>query len=554
MSPASTHYGAWIFTAMDGAPKRAALVSGRALMALGLVACTAAFLVISHDMSADASSAVVHAAGRLEGNPDGDASNAPRASSDAGAPDTGQPDHDGDMAYYGTDEEMMEFLEASAVGDDVPEVVNSDEILESLGYIPPEVLEQQAREEAAQETAEMEFEQPLEHLWAVSGNLTVSVAPSQVTDTMLESLQAALSQQATLVGCDVADVTAELAPGQVDVVEVPPTDVVMSGGSAATSHRRRLTRVVAAALAQVDPATESIVQFVVEVRGEDEAAQLTDFVEGPTFESAVVAELSKDPEWVAAEEETLRITDVTTGRAKEEPLQSWPEVVKDRLITFLEITPWNIVALSLWELWGATHILLGIVTFYFASRNQPDEVLAMLARKANPKQFEIHWAPAAHRLAVQHGFNLLWIGAWACAFAALRVRTSDTSGYMLMCAPLIFQLGTWVAFDIPNYGSRVLKFSTYTCNLAMLAQVYDLHDQGGWGADEWFFCSLPSWIFLAIAILYLCIQPKAESSTAAYATKWSLTHPDLAGDEDIKRTTSLPFGAPKGAHVHKVGF
>ena len=110
------------------------------------------------------------------------------------------------------------------------------------------------------------------------------------------------------------------------------------------------------------------------------------------------------------------------------------------------------------------HALLGLYTLYYSCRNQPDEVMSVLAWNANTKQFEIHWAPAAHRATLHHS-------RWGC---------------------------------------------------------------------------------------YCCIQLEPDASDANFKTgvptEWDVHHPDMAAESnDVAAAGLMPFGAPKGAHVHQVG-
>ncbi len=66
----------------------------------------------------------------------------------------------------------------------------------------------------------------------------------------------------------------------------------------------------------------------------------------------------------------------------------------------------NRIAAVLWFIWGAVHLLAGILT---VSQDTP-QAIAGIADAVDPATLALEYAPAVGAIINQHGFNLGWIG------------------------------------------------------------------------------------------------------------------------------------------------
>ncbi|MDR9417031.1 MAG: hypothetical protein RI564_12170 [Gracilimonas sp.] len=64
----------------------------------------------------------------------------------------------------------------------------------------------------------------------------------------------------------------------------------------------------------------------------------------------------------------------------------------------------------LWFIWGAVHILAGVMTIYFIISGDISSAVSGIADAVDPASLEANYPDAAGAVIGQHGFNLLWIG------------------------------------------------------------------------------------------------------------------------------------------------
>jgi len=67
-------------------------------------------------------------------------------------------------------------------------------------------------------------------------------------------------------------------------------------------------------------------------------------------------------------------------------------------------------AAVLWFIWGAVHILAGVMTDSFILSGDIAGAVGGIADAVDPSTLQVNYPPAAGAVIGQHGFNLLWIG------------------------------------------------------------------------------------------------------------------------------------------------
>ncbi|MEM6397801.1 MAG: hypothetical protein AAF741_15740 [Bacteroidota bacterium] len=68
------------------------------------------------------------------------------------------------------------------------------------------------------------------------------------------------------------------------------------------------------------------------------------------------------------------------------------------------------VAAVLWFIWGAVHILAGVMTDSFILNGDIAGAVSGIADAVEPEALQVDYPAAAGAILGQHGFNLLWIG------------------------------------------------------------------------------------------------------------------------------------------------
>lgn len=68
------------------------------------------------------------------------------------------------------------------------------------------------------------------------------------------------------------------------------------------------------------------------------------------------------------------------------------------------------VAAVLWFIWGAVHILAGVMTVSFITSGDIAGAVGGIADAIDPSTLQMSYPAASGAIIGQHGFNLLWIG------------------------------------------------------------------------------------------------------------------------------------------------
>lgn len=68
------------------------------------------------------------------------------------------------------------------------------------------------------------------------------------------------------------------------------------------------------------------------------------------------------------------------------------------------------IAAILWIIWGAVHILAGVMTMHFISSNNIAGAVGGIADAIDPSILQMEYPAASGAVIGQHGFNLFWIG------------------------------------------------------------------------------------------------------------------------------------------------
>lgn len=131
------------------------------------------------------------------------------------------------------------------------------------------------------------------------------------------------------------------------------------------------------------------------------------------------------------------------------------------------------IASILWFIWGAVHMLAGIMTMRGPLTGDISAAVSGIADKVDPASLQMDYPAAAGAIIGQHGFNLLWIGivTLICSFYIWRgnrnaiILAAITGGLADVGYFLFMDLGGYVHF-MPGtvmtiFSATAIIFSFY---------------------------------------------------------------------------------------------
>mgnify|MGYP001796986349 CR=1 FL=1 len=113
--------------------------------------------------------------------------------------------------------------------------------------------------------------------------------------------------------------------------------------------------------------------------------------------------------------------------------------------TFLKI------AAVLWVIWGLVHMFAGVMTI---SQDAAGSV-AGIADAVDPALIAGEFHPAVGAVLNQHGFNLLWIGAFTFVGGVYIWRQSVTAIFMTAIVGWVTDVGYFVFMDLGGFVNFV---------------------------------------------------------------------------------------------------
>lgn len=109
------------------------------------------------------------------------------------------------------------------------------------------------------------------------------------------------------------------------------------------------------------------------------------------------------------------------------------------------------IAAVLWIIWGLVHMFAGVMTI---SQDAAGAVSG-IADAVNPALIADEFHPAVGALLNQHGFNLLWVGAFTVVGGVYIWRHSVTAIFMTAVVGWVTDLGYFVFMDLGGFVNFV---------------------------------------------------------------------------------------------------
>ncbi len=113
------------------------------------------------------------------------------------------------------------------------------------------------------------------------------------------------------------------------------------------------------------------------------------------------------------------------------------------------------IASILWIIWGAVHILAGVMTDSFILSGDIQGAVAGIADKVDPNILSANYPPASGAVIGQHGFNLLWIGIVTLVSAFFIWNGNKNAIFLAAICGGLADLGYFLFMDLGGYVNFV---------------------------------------------------------------------------------------------------
>ncbi|MEL6521206.1 MAG: hypothetical protein AAFQ66_09585 [Pseudomonadota bacterium] len=138
------------------------------------------------------------------------------------------------------------------------------------------------------------------------------------------------------------------------------------------------------------------------------------------------------------------------------------------------------IAAVLWVIWGLVHMFAGTVII----SSDAAGAVAAVADAVDPALITGDFHPAVGALLNQHGFNLLWIGAFTVVGAFFIWRQSVTFIFMTAVVGWVTDLGYFIFMDLGGFvhfvpGTVMTIVSTAAVVLSFWAYFSGLRTESG---------------------------------------------------------------------------
>lgn len=111
------------------------------------------------------------------------------------------------------------------------------------------------------------------------------------------------------------------------------------------------------------------------------------------------------------------------------------------------------IASVLWFIWGAVHMLAGIMTMRGPLTGDISAAVAGIADKVDPASLQMDYPAAAGAILGQHGFNLLWIGLVTLICAFYIWRGNRNAIYLAAITGGLADVGYFLFMDLGGYSN-----------------------------------------------------------------------------------------------------
>ncbi|TRX49310.1 hypothetical protein FNH22_27170 [Fulvivirga sp. M361] len=112
-------------------------------------------------------------------------------------------------------------------------------------------------------------------------------------------------------------------------------------------------------------------------------------------------------------------------------------------------------AAVLWFIWGAVHILAGVMTDKFILSGDISGAVGGIADAVDPATLQMNYPDATGAVIGQHGFNLLWIGLTTLICCFYVWKGSKNAIFLAALTGGLADLGYFLFMDLGGYVNFV---------------------------------------------------------------------------------------------------
>ena len=109
------------------------------------------------------------------------------------------------------------------------------------------------------------------------------------------------------------------------------------------------------------------------------------------------------------------------------------------------------ISAILWFIWGAVHILAGVMTDNFILSGDIAGAVSGIADAVNPETLQANYPDAAGAIIGQHGFNLLWIGITTLICSFFVWKGNKNAIFLAAITGGLADLGYFLFMDLGGY-------------------------------------------------------------------------------------------------------
>ena len=113
------------------------------------------------------------------------------------------------------------------------------------------------------------------------------------------------------------------------------------------------------------------------------------------------------------------------------------------------------ISAVLWFIWGAVHILAGVMTDMFILDGDISGAIGGIADAVDPATLQMKYPDAAGAVIGQHGFNLLWIGLTTLICGFFVWKGSKNAIFLAALTGGLADLGYFLFMDLGGYVNFV---------------------------------------------------------------------------------------------------
>ncbi|MBX2853283.1 MAG: hypothetical protein KTR15_16230 [Phycisphaeraceae bacterium] len=123
----------------------------------------------------------------------------------------------------------------------------------------------------------------------------------------------------------------------------------------------------------------------------------------------------------------------------------------------------------LWVVWGLVHVLAGVMTI----SQDTSAAASGIADAVDPAQLEMAYHAAVGAIINQHGFNLLWIGAFTTVCAVFVWQRKALAIWLAALIAGITDIGYFIFIDLGGYANFIPgTVMTIICASAVLLSAW----------------------------------------------------------------------------------